>query len=123
MGNSNVDSSIDIDRVLSYLDDCSSDYFAISLSVDDICNGLKHVKLHVGKSCGVDELSAEHFIYAGNYLKIYLSILFTSFISHGYLPDSFMKSAIIILIKNKRRHQGQKQLLANCISNRYVKNI
>ena len=121
MGNSSVDSSIDKDRVLSYLDDCSSDYSAISISVDDVCNGLKHVKL--GKSCGVDELSAEHFIYAGNYLKIYLSILFTSFISHGYLPDSFMKSAIIPLIKNKRRHQGQKQLSANFISNRYVKNI
>ena len=57
---------------------------------------VKLVKL--GKSCGVDGLSAEHFMYAGNYVKAYLSILFTSFISHGYLPDGFMKSAIIPLI-------------------------
>ena len=66
--------------LLSYLNDCSSEYFAISMSVDDVSNGLKLVKL--GKSCGVDGLSAEHFIYAGKYVKVYLSILYTSFISH-----------------------------------------
>ena len=61
-----VHCSIDKDRVLSYLNDCSSKYSAISISVDDVSNGLKLVKL--GKSCGVDGLSAEHFIYAGNYV-------------------------------------------------------
>ena len=38
-----VDSSRDKDRGLSYLNDCSSDYSAISISVDDVSNGLKHV--------------------------------------------------------------------------------
>ena len=85
---------------------CSSEYSAISISVDDVSNGLKLVKL--GKSCGVDGLPAEHFIYAGNYVKVYLSILFTSFISHGYLPDAFMKSAIIPLIKNKTGDTNDK---------------
>ena len=37
----------------------------------------------------IDGLSAEHFMYAGNYLKVYLSILFPFFISLGYLPDGF----------------------------------
>ena len=101
-----VHSSIDKDRVLSHLNDCSSEYSALSISVDDVSNGLKLVKL--GKSCGVDGLSAEHFIYAGNYVKVYLSILFTSFISHGYLPDGFMKSAIIPLIKNKTGDTNDK---------------
>ena len=66
---------------------------AINISVNDVDNALRQAKL--GKSCGVDGLAAEHFIYASNYAKVYLSILFTSFISHGYLPDSLMKSAII----------------------------
>ena len=92
--------------MLSYLNDCSSEYSAISISVDDVSNGLKLVK--IGKSCGVDGLSAEHFIYAGNYVKVYLSILFTSFISHGYLPDGFMKAAIIPLIKNKTGDTNDK---------------
>ena len=39
--------------------------------------------------------------YASNCAKVYLSILFTSFISHGYLPDRLMESAIIPTIKNK----------------------
>ena len=47
-----VHSSIDKDRVLSHLNDCSSEYSALSISVDDVSNGLKLVKL--GKSCGVD---------------------------------------------------------------------
>ena len=47
-------------------------------------------------------------IYAGNYVKVYLSILFTSFISHGYLPDGCMKSAIIPLIKNKTGDANDK---------------
>ena len=59
-------------------------------------------------SCGVDGLSAEHCMYAGNYVKVYLSISFTSFISHGYLPDGFMKSAIIPLIKNKTGDTNDK---------------
>ena len=101
-----VHSSIDKDRVLSYLNDCSSEYSAISISVDDVNNGLKLVKL--GKYCGVDELSAEHFIYAGNYVKVNLSILFTSFTSHGYLPDGLMKSAISPLVKNNTREPNDK---------------
>ena len=85
--------------MLFYLNDCSSEYSAISISVDDVSNSIKHVKL--GKSCGADGLSAQHFIYAGNYVKVYLSILFNYFIIHCHLTDGFMKSAIIPLIMNK----------------------
>ena len=53
-----VRSSIDKDRVLSSLNDCSSEYSAISISFDDVNYGLKLVK--PGKSCGVDGPSAEH---------------------------------------------------------------
>ena len=42
----------------------------------------------------------------------YLSIVFTSFISQGYLPDGLMKSAIIpmikLLIKNKTDDTNDK---------------
>ena len=84
------------DGVFSYLNDCSNDYAAINISFDDVDNALRQAKL--GKSCGVDGLAAAHFIYASNCAKIYLSILFTSCIPHGYLPDSLMKSAIIPII-------------------------
>ena len=56
----------------------------------------------------MDVLVAEHFIYAGNFTKVYLSILFTSFISHGHLPDSFMNSAIVSPIKNTTGNTNDK---------------
>ena len=65
----------------------------------DIFNALKNAK--TGKACGVDGLAAEHFIYADAIIHIHLSLLFNSFISHGYLPRDFMKTAIVPIIKNK----------------------
>ena len=65
----------------------------------DIVNALKSV--NKGKACGVDGLAAEHFIYADERIHVILSILFNCFISHGYLPFEFMKTAIVPIIKNK----------------------
>ena len=57
-----------------------------------IFNALKNTK--TGKACGVDGFAAEHFIYANKIIHIYLSFLYNCFISHGYLPRDFMKTAI-----------------------------
>ena len=65
----------------------------------DIVNALKSVI--EGKACGVDGLAAENFIYADERIHVILSILFNCFISHGYLPFEFMKTAIVPIIKNK----------------------
>ena len=62
----------------------------------DIVNALKSV--NKGKACGVDGLAAEHFIYADERIHVILSILFYCFISHGYLPSEFMKTAIVPII-------------------------
>ena len=53
-----------------------------------------------GKSCGLDGLAAEHFIFADRVLCVLLSLLYTSMLSHGYLPAEFMLSAIIPVFKN-----------------------
>ena len=54
------------------------------------------------KSCGVDGLAAEHFKYAHAHRMshVFLSLLFNSFISHGYLPTDFMKTALVPMVKN-----------------------
>ena len=49
-----------------------------------------------GKARGPDGLCAEHFKFAGKRLHILLSCS-----SHGFIPDTFMKSIIIPLIKDK----------------------
>ena len=47
------------------------------ISVASIANSFKHLKR--GKASGVDSLAAEHFLYADDYVNVYLSLLFNSF--------------------------------------------
>ena len=65
-----------------------------------IVNALKSV--NKGKACGVDGLAVEHFSYADERIHVILSILFYCFISHGYFPSEFMKTAIVLIIKNRQ---------------------
>jgi hypothetical protein len=68
-------------------------------------------KLKSGKACGNDGLSAEHFIISDRRITILLSIFYNRVISHGHLPDDFMKTIIIPLIKNK---SGDTSNVNNC---------
>ena len=67
----------------------------------DISNAFKSVK--IGKACGVDGVSAEHFLYAHDILHVFLSLLFTSFITHGHLPSNFMKTALVPIKLNTKQ--------------------
>ena len=55
--------------------------------------------LKSGKSCDVDGLAAEHFMLAHRITYAFLSLLFNTFIFHGYMPADFMKTAIVSIIK------------------------
>ena len=59
---------------------------------------LKNIKCD--KSGGVDGISAEHFVFADSRIQVILLLLFSTFITHGYLPSMFMKTAIVPIIKN-----------------------
>ena len=61
-----------------------------------------------GKSCGVDGLAAEHFMFAHRITHVFLSLLFNTFILHGYLPAVFMKTAMVPIIKNKTGDTSDK---------------
>ena len=74
-------------------------------------------KLKSGKACGNDGLSAEHFIHSDRRITILLSIFYNRVISHGHLPDDFLKTIIIPLIKYK---SGDT---TNCACHRCLKNI
>ena len=75
----------------------------------NILDALKNIQC--GKSCGVDGISAEHFVFANSRIHVLLSLLFSAFITHGYLPDMFMKTAIVPIIKNKTGNTSDKN---NC---------
>ena len=72
---------------------------SIKLTIYNISDALKSLKK--GKACGVVGLAAEHFIYAHSISHVFLSLLFNSFIVHGYLPSDFMKTSLVPIIKRK----------------------
>ena len=57
----------------------------ILVSSCDVSDSLKKIKL--GKSAGIDGLAAEHFVYSHEHISVHLAMLFTSILTHGYLPD------------------------------------
>ena len=59
-------------------------------------------RLKNGKSYGHDRLSAEHFKYSSHKLYYLLAMLLNSMLIHGYLPDDFMLTHIIPIVKNKK---------------------
>ena len=72
----------------------------------DVSDSLKKVKL--GKSAGIDGLAAEHFVYSHERISVHLAMLFTSMLTHGYLPDAFMTTSIIPILKNKNGDTSAK---------------
>ena len=54
-----------------------------------------------GKSCGLDGIYAEHLKYCSTNYKILLARCFTSFLVHGFLPDSLMSVILVPIIKDK----------------------
>ena len=78
----------------------------ITITPFNILDALKSIKC--GKSSGVDGISAEHFVFAHSRIHVLLSLLFSAFITHGYLPNMFMKTAIVPIIKNKTGDTSDK---------------
>ena len=56
----------------------------------------------------MDGLAADHFKFAHRISYIFLSLLFNSFISHGYLAANFTKTALVPIVKNKTGDTSDK---------------
>ena len=69
------------------------------VTVQDVIDAMKRQKK--GKAAGPDGLVMEAFIFGSVRLFTHLSLLFTLFIKHGYVPELFKQSTIVPLVKNK----------------------
>ena len=63
-------------------------------------NAVTHLKL--GKSDGSEGLFSDHFINGTRKLHVFLSILFTVCLCHGFSPDSMILGTMIPIPKDKR---------------------
>ena len=79
---------------------------SITITPFNILDALKNIKC--GKSSGIDGISAEHFVFAHSRIHVLLSLLFSAFVMHGYLPSMFLKTAIVPIIKNKTGDTSDK---------------
>ena len=55
----------------------------------------------VGKASGNNHISNEHFKYANEKLHVLMSLLCSSLLMHGFLPDTMMVTIIASIIKIK----------------------
>lgn len=77
-----------------------SSYLCLDLITVEVIEKCMH-KLHSGKACGPDELSAESLLFAHPALLMHLKQLFKLIIIHGVVPDSFGIGIAVPLIKDK----------------------
>ena len=87
-------------NVLDILKDGNVEYTnSLRIDVHEIQESIN--ALRSGVACGPDNVSDEHFKYAGRRLSVLLSMFLTCVFSHGYLPDQLVSTTIIPLLKDK----------------------
>ena len=78
---------------------CDKPYEELVVSIEEVTHAIG--KLDLNKACGSDGICSEHLKYASNVLVPLLAICFTSFISHGFLPESMVSVVLVHDIKDK----------------------
>ena len=72
----------------------------VSLSPLEIITAIKKQKKD--KKPGRDNLQGEHLLYAHDKLSVMLSLIFNAMFLHAHVPESFMDTIIIPLVKDKK---------------------
>ena len=87
------------DNVISQLSMIENDPLVQSTS-DEVYDAI--LSLKKGKAMGPDGLSAEHLLYASPTVAVYLCFIFNAMLLHGHLPNDFMKTVLISILKDKK---------------------
>ena len=76
-----------------------SEFNDLKVNTSDVIDAIK--KLENNKSCGADNIYAEHFKYASDRIIPILTMCFTGFFVHGFLPKMMLNVVLVPIIKNK----------------------
>ena len=93
-----VNDTDDKPYVLSYIRNNLNTTDAVVTVYDTIC-AIK--KLPNNKTPGYDGLMSEHFKYASHRLYVLMAIVLQSMMKHSFLPQQFMTTMLIPILKNK----------------------
>jgi exonuclease III len=69
-------------------------------TAEEVFNAISDLKS--GKTCGLDGVYAEHLKHVNKKLSVILSLCFNAMLIHNYLPDVFMKTIIVPIVKDKK---------------------
>ena len=68
--------------------------------MSEVLKAVGHLKLNKAAEC--DGIQPEHIKYGGFTLSLYLSVAFTMFLRHSYVPRQFLTSYIVPIVKDRR---------------------
>ena len=78
---------------------CDTPYEELVVSIEEVTRAIE--KLDLNKACGSDGICSEHLKYSSNILVPLLAMCFTSFFSHGFLPETMLSVMLVPVIKDK----------------------
>jgi len=80
-------------------DDVMSDCHSWILTVEDVDKAVRN-NCRIGKAAGIDNIVAEHIIYAHPAIIYHLTKL-NQLILHSYVPNTFGHAIIVLLVKDR----------------------
>ena len=100
---------------------CDNDF---EFTESDISGAISDLRR--GKSPGNDGMSAEHLMHASHTLFPMLTKLFTSCVTHGYLPEKLLDVVVVPIVKNRCGNVSDKSnyrpiALSNVLSKLFEK--
>ena len=78
-----------------------------ALTVGNIEYAIRSIK-H-GKSDGNQGLTTDHLKHGSHKLRVYISLLFTAMLSHGYIPKAMLLSTIVAIPKDRRKSLNESE--------------
>ena len=81
------------------------------ISDEDVKSSVK--SLSANKACGLDNLFAEHILYANPSIHALLSICFNAFIVHGFLPSDLTDTVLVPIVNTLTAKDGDLRLSAS----------
>lgn len=78
----------------------------LDISVTEVVKAIS--ELSSGRSAGCDELTVEHFKFAGVSCAIHMSLCFSMMLKHSFLPPSLTKVVLTPIVKDKTGKTSDK---------------
>ena len=83
--------------------------------------------LKLKKSAGADAIEAEHLKYGGFELAIHMSIAFSAFLRHSFIPSQWLESYIVPIVKDKKgdscNPNNYRGIAISCVMSKLLESI